>query len=102
MKDGKKMSRENEISKVQTALWMSEKLARLCRETIQAKNSGDHGQIERLVGEIESLVCSEGFVSAVDVVSREYFYPAELRNILYVLQVGEAETAAEAIELMKK
>lgn len=94
-----KMSREEEISKVRTALWMAEKLARLCRETIRARNAGDFAQIERLAEEIGTFVESDGFISAVETVSPEYFYPDVLRNILVRLKNGQAETIREAIRL---
>lgn len=94
--------REEEIMTVRSYLWMAEKLARLCREILRAKAVGELSDAERLAEEIEQLVRSERFLSALEDVSPDYFYPETLSVFLAALESGEADSIKEAVRIYKK
>lgn len=77
---------ETEIARLQTALWMAEKLAGLCRELLCAKRADDQADIARLAEEVETLVTSDAFGKAVRETGEENFYPDILRRKLAELQ----------------
>lgn len=80
-----------ETAKLRNALRMAEKLAGLCRELLRAKKAGDEDEIERLAGEVESLVTSAAFVTAVRETGEENFYPDILRGKLAALQMNSSD-----------
>lgn len=91
-----------EIAKLQTAVWMADKLARLCRELLEAKKKDGYTDICRLEEEIAAHVCSPSFADALLLVGEENFYPDKLRVLCRMLEKGVARNIADARSLLQK
>ena len=93
-------TRTQELAKIQTALWLAEKLARLCREILAARDRNDRKNTVRLEREIDMLVHSRDFADAVQAVGVEYFYPEQLRVLMHLLERGYADSLDDACALL--
>jgi len=91
---------DEEMAKIQTAIWLSDKLARLCRENIRAKKEADTDGMCRISDEIDRLVHSRDFSDAVGLVGIDLFYPDTLRKIRAMLESGEVCSVSEAAEVI--
>lgn len=89
-----------EMAKIQTAIWMSDKLARLCREYNRAKNEADTVGMARLGDEIDRLIYSRDFADAVDLIGSDLFYPDILRKVRMMLECREVHSVSEAVEVL--
>ena len=89
-----------EMAKIQTAIWLSDRLARLCREYISAKKEADTDMMRRISDEMDKLVHSRDFSDAVGLIGRELFYPDTLRKIRAMLESREVRSVSEAVECM--
>lgn len=89
-----------EMSKIQTAIWMSDKLARLCREYIKAKKEADSDEMCRLGNEMNQLVHSQDFSDAVELIGSDLFYPDILRKIREMLKNEKAGSVSEAVKML--
>ena len=89
-----------EIAKIQTAVWLADKLARFCREYLNAERDGKWRETGRIRSEIDKLVYSRDFSDAVELVGADYFYPDILRRILAMLTYNEADTIGEAVRML--
>jgi len=90
--------REEALVMIQRAVWLSDKLARLCRELVKARAEGRGGDEERLKGEIQALIRSDAFAAAVSAVGRDCFYPRRLRAMEELIRRGLVQNIQQAAE----
>ncbi|MBQ4353688.1 MAG: hypothetical protein IJC71_02225 [Clostridia bacterium] len=91
-----------EIAVLQRAVWMAEKLARLCRELLDARKKDEKRDVQRLEEEISVHIHSTAFAQTVEKIGAEYFYPDRLRVLCYLLEHGYADTLEEAQRTLDK
>ncbi len=94
--------REEALVTIQRAVWLSDKLARLCRELVGARAGARPKDEERLKGEIHTLVHSDAFAVAVSAVGRDCFYPERLRAMEELIRRGLAQNIRQAAEKTEK